>query len=165
MLYMYNEQDEQNFKVGFKIHLLPKPCPFYHPFSLRKIVSFDFVSMVNCKFLCVWGILFPFLWLLMRSLYFVKKLHVNVIFSPIILNVIFLFHYLFKIKKKYVASYDFNLTSAWPTIQKQMHALKYRKTTHIAVFLIEFDKFNRMLSSAYKITMNQIIIDFNFSQF
>lgn len=100
MLYMYNEQDEQNFKVGFKIHLLPKPCPFYHPFSLRKIVSFDFVSMVNCKFLCVWGILFPFLWLLMRSLYFVKKLHVNVIFSPIILNVIFLFHYLFKIKKK-----------------------------------------------------------------
>lgn len=50
MLYMYNEQDEQNFKVGFKIHLLPKPCPFYHPFSLRKIVSFDFVSMVNCKF-------------------------------------------------------------------------------------------------------------------
>lgn len=46
-----------------------------------------------------------------------------------------------------------------PRFKNQMHAL----TTHITVFLIEFDKFNRMLSSAYKITMNQIIIDFNFS--
>lgn len=115
---------------------------------MRDIISFS-MAFINEKFI-----------------FCKKKLHVNVIFSPIILNVIFLFHYLFKIKKnKYVASYDFNLTSAWPTIQKHMHALKYRKTTHITVFLIEFDKFNRMLSSAHKITMNQIINDFNFSQF